>query len=68
MKMFLRLGVFVFLGIAFMLVVEALLMVNKRNWRFIAAGGQAEYDIGDPVQANICCRTCNRQLLSPLVH
>ena len=48
MKMFLRLGVFVFLGIAFMLVGSTV-HAQQEKLEVYTAGGPAEYDIGDSV-------------------
>ena len=57
MKMFLRLGVFVFLGIAFMLVGSTV-HAQQEKLEGYTAGGQAEYDIGDSVKVYICSRSC----------
>ena len=48
MKMFLRLGVFVFLGIVFLFVVGP--ADGQDSLYVVTAGGQAEYDIGDLVE------------------
>ena len=63
MKMFLRLGVFVFLGIAFMLVGSTV-HAQQEKLEVYTAGGQAEYDIGDPVEVTFVVEPAKAVTLS----